>query len=209
MMKSTRHIQALTLVELLVALTVTAILLSAVATLAFAMTSASQISDDVLSKQAQLRHTSLRISNLLQSCLLVCAAPGNDIAVWRADANGDSRINLNELVYVERGDGLDRIRISEFDASETLVLTLAELKLSGTKAALLAGHDSRSAIFLSDCKNVQFDFDAAPPYTRFVTVAFDLTEDNTDHRYEISVALRSWAGHLLDDTGEALVSDDD
>ena len=208
-MKSTRHIRVLTLVELLVALTVTAILLSAVATLAFAMTSASQISDDVLAKQAQLRHTSLRISDLFRSCMLVCAAPGNDMAVWRADSNGDGQINLNELVYVERGDGLDRVQISEFDATETLLLTLAELKLPGTKAALLAGYSSRSAIFLSTCKDVQFDFDAAPPYTQFVTITFDLTEDTSDHRYEISVALRSWAGHFLNATGEALVSDDD
>jgi len=128
-MKSTRHIQALTLVELLVALAVTGILLSAVATLAFAMTSASQISDDVLSKQAQLRCTSLRISDLLRNCMLVCAAPGNDIAVWQADNNGDGRINLNELVYVERGDGLDILQLSQFDATETLSVTLPELSL--------------------------------------------------------------------------------
>ncbi|MBN2129660.1 MAG: hypothetical protein JW741_09190, partial [Sedimentisphaerales bacterium] len=176
---------------------------------AFAMTSASQISDDVLSKQAQLRHASLRLADLLRSCMLVCAAPGNDIAVWRADTNGDGLINLGELVYLERGDGLDRVQISEFDAAEMLVLTLAELKLPGKKAELLMSHNPRIAIFLSTCKNVQFDFDAAPPFTQFVTITFDLTEDTTDHRYEISAALRSWAGHLLSATGEALVPDDD
>jgi len=190
-------------------LAVTGILLSAVATLAFAMTSASQISDDVLSKQAQLRQTSLRISELLRNCMLVCAAPGNDVAIWQADNNGDGQINLNELVYIERGDGLDVLQISQFDATETLAVTLPELSLSGKKAELLAGHSSRSAVFLSDCNNVQFDCDAAPPFTRFFTVRFDLTEDNTDHRYEISVALRSWAGHFLNATGDALVSDDD
>jgi len=208
-MKSTRHIQALTLVEMLVALIVTGILLSAVATLAFAMNSAGESSSDVLSKQSQLRHTTLRVSELLRHCKLVCAAPDNDLAIWQADDNGDGRINLNELVYLERGEALDILQLSQFDSTETLSVTLAELSVPGRKSELLSSYGSTSAALLPACKNVAFALDAAAPYTQFVTLSFDLTEDYTDHRYEISVALRSWAGHLLNDAGDALVSDDD
>jgi len=62
------------------------------------------------------------------------------------------------------------------------------------------------------CSNVQFVATPAPPYTKFVTVSFNLVEDGTTHRYEITGALRGWAGNLLSADGSSIVSivsDDD
>ena len=61
-----------TLVELLVALMVTSIILAAVATLAFAMGSVKDSTDDTSSKQAQLRlcdAAAERFDKGLQTCL--------------------------------------------------------------------------------------------------------------------------------------------
>jgi hypothetical protein len=208
-MKTTRSIKALTLVELLVALMVTGILLSAVATLAFALNSASQASDDTVLKQAQLRHATLRISELVRNCRLICAAPGDDLAIWTADDNGDGQINVNELVYLERGDGLNTLQFCQFASEADPNVALGSLGLSTTKAQLISSHDETYIVLIPQCKNVQFGLDSAPPFTRLLTISFDLTEDDTDHRHEIDVALRCWAGNVLNAAGDALVTDDD
>lgn len=208
-MKTMRHAAALTLVELLVALVVTGILLSAVATLAFAMNSASRTSDDVVVQQAHLRSAMLRMSELIRSCRLICAAPGNDLAIWEADRNSDGLINVSELVYVERGDSLTTLRLCRFRSAADPTVTLASLGLATTKTQCVSAYDESYTALIPQCKNATFRFDAAPPFTRLLTISYDLTESGTDHPYAFSVALRARAGNLLNDAGEALVSDDD
>jgi len=62
---------------------------------------------------------------------------------------------------------------------------------------------------LPQCGNVQFDFDVPPPWSRFVSITFDLDENSIVNRYQIGAGLRCYAENLLDQTGESLVSDDD
>ena len=94
---------AFTLVELLVALMVMSIILSAVAALAFAMGSANDASDDTSQKQAQLRYATMRISELIRQCRLICATLDDDVVVWKSDYNDDNTIDVNELAYIETG----------------------------------------------------------------------------------------------------------
>ena len=69
----------------MVGLMVTSIILSAVATLAFAMSSASTAGGDSALRQAELRNATVRLSELIGNCKMICAAPGTDLAVWTAD----------------------------------------------------------------------------------------------------------------------------
>jgi len=202
------HAKAFTLVELLVSLIVTGILLSAVATVAYAVNVADQTSDDTVGKQAYFRQAVLRISELVRHCRLIGAAPGNDLVVWQADDNGDGLINVNELVYIERSDTFDTLRLRAFHSADNPSTSLETLGLSDTKAQLASAYDETRTTLVPACKNLTFRFDAAPPRTQLLAVSFDLTEGNVDHRYEITVALRSWAGHLLSDAN-VLVGDDD
>lgn len=208
-MKMTRNKKAFTLVELLITMVVTGILLSAVATLAFAMSSASRSSDDTSLKEALLRQTRLRIGELLRTCKLICAAPGNDLAVWQADTNNDGQVNVSELVYIERGDGLNTLRLCQFSSGQNDVVPLETLSVATTKAALASRYVKTYVPLIPTCRNVRFLLDPAPPFTRRVTVSFGLGESGAAHPYEVSVTLRAWAGHLLNSDGTALVSDDD
>lgn len=209
MMKTSRTEKAFTLVELLVALVVTGVILSAVATLAFAMSSASRISEDTLLKQAQLRQARLRIGELVRNCKLICAAPGHDVAVWQADSNNDGTINVGELVYIEAGDGLNTLRLCQFSATDSAPVTLQSLADPTTKAFLISRYSETYAPLIPECGTVQFRFDAAPPFTRLFSVSFSLAENGGINRYEINEGLRAWADNLLNDAGDALVSDDD
>lgn len=207
-MQNTRYENGFTLVELLVALMVTSIILTAVATLAYALGVANDATDDTSWKQAQLRYASLRIPELLRHCKLVCSTAGADFAVWRADDNGNGQININELVYIDAGINRDHIRLYECNNLSNPVIALSDIDSVGT--GWWSGfYDSETYIeMVALCSNVQFTFDVSPPRSEFVSISFDLTENDVVRRYQISAALRGWAGHLLD-AGDNIVSDDD
>ncbi len=202
-MRDTRYKKGFTLVELLVALVVTGIVLAAVATLAFAVGAANDVADDSSQKQAQVRYATLRISELIRHCKLICGTPGGDLAVWRADDNGDGQVNINELVYIERGTGRDYLRLCEFPSSDTSPVNLSDIETLST-----SGYSVTYVPLVPQCSNVQFSFDAAPPNSRLVSIAFDVLENDIVRQYQISAALRGWAGNLLDGSGN-IVSDDD
>jgi len=194
--------RGLTLVELLVALAVSSIVLSAVATLAFAMGTADKSTSDMAFKQSQVRFATLKLSDLIRHGKLVCGMAGSDLAIWRADDSNDGRINMNELVLIERGAGHDYIGLCEFSASEVSVISI------GGISGLRADDYSNSRVRLvPHCQNVAFLFDVSPPDTRLVNIAFDLSEDNVVHHYQINAGLRGWAGNLL--VGGEIVSGDD
>ena len=180
-----QNFKGFTLVELLVALMVTSIIFTAVATLAYALSSANDATDDTSLKQAQLRYATLRLSELIRHCKLIYDTPDNDIVVWKADKNVDDIVDSNELVYIETGQGRDYIQLRE--------------------------EDKNPVVLIPQCSNVEFGFDeplVPPTLRKFVSISFDLVENGIDRQYQISAGLRSWAGHLLDGSGN-IVSDDD
>jgi len=208
-MRNTRHENAFTLVELLVALVVTSIVFTAVATLAYALGTANETSDDTSQKQAHVRYTTLRISELIRHCKLICGMPGDDLAVWRADDNGDGEINPQELVYLEMGQGRDYVQLLDFPSAENWRVTLSSILGGTAKQELMLICDERQTKLVPECSNVQIVLDSPPPWSKSVTMSFGLVENGAVRQYQISAALRGWAGHLLDTDGNSLVSDDD
>ena len=203
-MRDVRYKRGFTLVELLLALIVTGILLAAVTTLAFAVGAANDTTDDESQKQSQVRYATLRISELIGHCKLICGTPNNEMAVWRADDNGDGQININELVYIEKGAGNDYLRFCEFPLSDASIVNLSDIQTLSTSS-----YSVTYVPLIPQCVNVQFNFDVLPPYSRFVSISFDVLENGIIRQYQINTSLRGWAGNLLDAGGNNIVSDDD
>jgi len=199
--RATSH--GFTLVELLVALVVSSLILTTVATLAFALSRANDATDDTSRKQAEVRFATLRISELIRQCKLICGTPSGELALWRADDNGDRQINVNELVYIERGTGKNFLRLCEFTAPNTQV-SLSQIQTLSPDACTV-----RRITLIPKCSNVEFLVDAAPPLTKLVSICFDLAEDGAARHYQINSAVRGWAGNLLSADGQSIVTDDD
>jgi prepilin-type N-terminal cleavage/methylation domain-containing protein len=208
-MLNTRYENGFTFVELLVALVVTSIVLVAVATLAYALGTANETSDDTSQKQAQVRIATLRISELIRQCKLICGTPGNDLAVWRADDNGNGQINPKELVYLEMGQNRDYVKLLDFPSAENWRVTLSSIMGGTAKQELMLLCDERQTQLVPECSNAQVVLDLLPPWSKSVSMSFDLAENGIVRQYQISAALRGWAGHLLETDGSCLVSDDD
>ncbi|MHC4146413.1 MAG: PulJ/GspJ family protein [Planctomycetota bacterium] len=207
-MNNTRYKNGLTLIELLVAMVVTGIVMTAVATLAYALSSANDVTDNTSEKQAQIRFAAMRISDLIRHSRLVCYADGDDIAVWRADDNDDGRINIGELVYIESGPANDYLYIGEFPSTDSTAIAISSIGSPSTNWWLAYSSDINYTMLIPQCSNVLFGFDVLPPQSKFVNINFNILENNIVRQYQISAALRGWAGNLLDGGGE-IVSDDD
>lgn len=197
--------RGLTLVELLLALAVTSIVLSAVATLAFAMGRANETTSDMAVKQSQVRFATLKFSDLIRHGKLVCGMAGSDLAIWSGDTNDDGQINMNELVLIERGADHDYLGLCEFPDSNSVI------RIAGISALDADDYSNRRIRLVPDCENVEFLFEdvAKPLYTRLVSITFDLSENNVIHHYQINAAVRGWAGNLLVDGEIVLDGDDD
>lgn len=213
-MRKVRFKNGFTLVELLVALIVTSIITAAVATLAFALSSASEATGDLSQKQAQVRFATLKINDLIRHSRLVCFLGVDDIALWSADKNNDNQINVGELVYIEKGPESNHLWIYEFPVDDPDPgVSLSEIGSfsSGWWSSYVS--DANEPIkLIPECDNVQFRVEGdSGPVTkrRFVSISFDVTENDVVRHYEISNVLRSWAGNLLNDEGNGLVVDDD
>jgi len=215
-----RYESGFTLAELLVALIVSGIILAAVATLAFAMSSASVSTDDTSGRQAQVRFATLRISELIRHCKLICAESGDDLVIWKADDNPqDGKIDVLELAYIEPASSKDRIRILEFsdcpvwlnDWFRIQPSQISALKQSWLKEFFVSRCETTDYELISGCNNVEFSLDVPekPPLSKFLGISFDIIENNIVRHYQIDNALRSWAGNLLSADGLTIVSDDD
>jgi prepilin-type N-terminal cleavage/methylation domain-containing protein len=207
-MRTTRYQNGFTLIELLLGLIITGIIASAVATLAYAMNSAGLATDDTARKQAQVRFATVQIADLIRQCKLVCYASTEELAVWAQDTNGDEKINLNEVTYIEATASHDRLQLYTFTGSAQIprgiIGALATTWWSGY------GTLNQPTPLIPQCSNVTFCLDDAnfPPNSKLVSIAFDLVENGAGSHYQITEALRGRAANLLD-AGGNIVSDDD
>jgi len=207
-MLSTKHKNGFTLVELLVALVVTSIVLVAITTFAFALGSANEVTGDTSQKQAQIRSATLRIQELIRHSKLVCAINDDDIAIWYDDNNNDGHINIGEIVYIERGSNRDHINICNLMSSDGLVIELDAIGAISTNWWSAYDSNIDYILVIPECSNVRFEFDSLPPHTKFVSISFDIIENNAIRQYQINAALRGWAGNMLDDD-DSIIDDDD
>ena len=219
-MRNTKYKKAFTLVELSVALTISAVILAGVVSLSYAASLANEAADNNNASGAQARFAMLKISELIKRSKLICGVSVNDIALWRADDNGDGRINISELVYIEYNPYEHTIRLVEF-SKEGGVADQVLLLNSILNGYVKSGLPLQTAVYtnlITDCQYWQVAVDAAPPWTKLVSLTFrfydgngGVSEGNGEglQKYQINAKLGNWAGNLLAPNGLSLVTDDD
>ena len=210
--RNSRFCNGFTFVELMVALMVTGILFTAVTTLAFAMGKANDATDDTAGKQAQLRYTTLRINELIKHCKLVCRTSSTELAIWRADENGDGLINPTELIYIETGQGRNFIRLLEFPSSgvsDDTAIDVSTIRSGMAQNEVMSVATAEYTVLIPQCTNVAFVVDRAALRTRSIHISFSQTENEIVRTYEIHTALRCNSEYLLDNDGNFVGFDDD
>jgi len=154
-----RYKKGLTLVELLVAMIVTSIVLTAVVTLAYAMGTVNDVTDETSKKQAQIRFAALRVSELIRHCKLVCYASTDEVVLWRADDKYiDGKINIGELVYIEAGAVQDHLRLCEFDPSNSTAINPGSIGSLATNWWSVYSGSVNYTTLIPQCSNVHLTY---------------------------------------------------
>ncbi|MBL7214464.1 MAG: prepilin-type N-terminal cleavage/methylation domain-containing protein [Phycisphaerae bacterium] len=202
--KRRQFVAGFTLVELMVALIVTSVVLSAVATLAYATCSAKEATDDMGREQAQLRQVSIRLSDLIKRSNQILRSYDWGFVLWQdkdADGNRDHGEHVIVYRYYEASANTyiiavrplteyeacsynsDRFFIwkdSDFDGSYDwgerirIVYTVWAPNAKDTSTELY-----------KQCTNSEFQYD-----TRTVAIWFDMDDNGQTQRYSINADLR-------------------
>lgn len=207
-MRNSVFTKGFTIVELLVALVVTSILLAAISTLAFALSSAKEATEDISRSQTEVRFATLKIQELIRNCNLICSVSDDDIAVWFSDNNNDNKINIGELMFIERGTERNHLRLYTFPSENDSEIALDSIEAVSTNWWSEYSNNVEYVSLLPECRNVDFRFDASPPYSRFLSISFEMRENELVRQYRIDVSVRGGRINLLDESGN-IVSDDD
>ena len=201
-----------TLAELVIALAVSGIVLGAVASLAYALGRTNEISEGLIRQQAQLRHTTIRLSRLVRYSKLVCGTPGGSLVLWVDDTNDEDKINPAELVYIETGTDCNYVDLLEFEASGAASLqriSIDEIQNGSARTWLFANCTPRYICLLPDCADFAFTLDAPAPGTGLVNFTFKIAENDVLQTYQVTVTLVDRAANLLDSADDLVDGDDD
>jgi prepilin-type N-terminal cleavage/methylation domain-containing protein len=208
-MKKNGYKKGLALIELIIAMIVTSVIATAVVTLAYALDTVNDATDDTGKKQAQIRFAALRISELIRHSKLVCYAGTDDLAVWRADDDNDGQISISELVYIECGSAQDHLQLCEFSSSDNTAINISSIGEFASNWWSAYGSQEPPIYLIPECSNVDFGFlPELPPRSKFVTISFQIVENGIARQCQINAALRGWSGNLLNES-DNIVSDDD
>jgi hypothetical protein len=199
-----------TVIELVTSLMISFVVLTAVVTLAYAMSSAHNSTSDINEKQAHIRYTSLRISELIKYSKLLCDASSNELVIWRVDDNNDNQINVSEITYIETGGG-KYLRLLQFNPLPVYdsALPLFLLRSPYLKGFLKFRHSEIYTTLIEQCSNISITLDKYPPYTQLVNISFDIEENQQIRTYQISSALRCNMSNLITTYDTLSKSDDD
>ncbi len=201
-----------TLAELLMAIWVMSIILAAIATLSFALGSANDSALDSSQIQSRIRYTTMYLGELVKNSKLICHNFGTSVAIWRADYNNDSRIDPNEIVYIEIGSSNNYIKLISFTSTAAVASFPRTLDLIGNGQArtwLEANCQSSSVTLIDNCSYVTFTTDQPPPRSKRLNLFFGIRQKGIIQNYQLTAYLRCQADYLLDGSGQIVLSDDD
>jgi len=215
-----------TIVELLMAMVVMSIVLAAVAGMASAVSNANRETKDMGEKQAEIRYTTMRLTELIKnaSFIVPLTTPRAGFCVW-TDSDEDGLPDAIELTYVEiiidlanvnvlfpveggikiKSVGESIIKILVFaDLDKTFTISEIESGSARTDCLLLATRTR--TIIISECTDAKINIDIN---RRLTSLKFIVTEADVDSQYEIAATRRCSAEHLLNDSWELKAGTDD
>ncbi|MBN1788319.1 MAG: prepilin-type N-terminal cleavage/methylation domain-containing protein [Sedimentisphaerales bacterium] len=211
-LSNTKH-KGFTIVELLMAVWVMSIILTAVAAMAFALGSAGDFVDETAEMQSRIRFTTMYIVELVRNCKMICRNGAGNVVFWRADDNGDNLINPAEIVSLEIDALSGDINLITFQpdlAHADVSVTPGIIKTGIYKSWLNSQGIAPTSITLIDnCNYVYFTTDVLPPFAKRLNIFFGVSEGCVDRDYQIVSVLRCNSDYMLADNGATFVADDD
>jgi prepilin-type N-terminal cleavage/methylation domain-containing protein len=199
--------RGMTLIELTLAVTIMAMVLAGVATIAFALTSVKSTTDDTSSKQAYVRYAQTQVADLVRDARLVCYSSDSQVVLWAADTNSDGLMNVTEMALLATNNASSAITLTHFVSTANPHVTLSTIGDQAGQWWLGYGATASTITVVPECTNATFATDVAAPASTYVSLTFSLLQDKEVISYSVCGNLRARAAYSLSSTD--IVSDDD
>lgn len=199
----TRHHGAFTLLELLLAASVTALIAAAGATVISGVSNAAVQTRDIRVTQTAGHYTTSRFARLVREARVIGQVTANSVTLWLEDTNKDDKVNLYELGLI-RYDSVNKQVVFDYlqaaGATPTTVVSKANLTSSGAVTSILTSGDHKTAVWADGVENFSFKGYPTLTETRIVQVAFDIGTGDEAMRFQSSASPRAPADYLLEST---------
>lgn len=196
--------RAMTLVELVLGMSVLALVGLAVLSLATATTNAAAHSrertDTIQASQIGMH----RLEGLFRRAKLVPSADATRVVVWASDATDVGRINVSEVLVLEYAAGAGTLtqHRAKVGAQDPAVELSQLLNPAAVLPWLSSGRQVETAVLLDGLTSCTIQPDAAPPLTGGVNIRFDRGQGETALRLACGARLRASAAAYVEREGE-------
>ncbi|MHC4982560.1 MAG: PilW family protein [Planctomycetota bacterium] len=203
--------KGLTLVELTVAMAMTSVIGLAVAGVAIALSVANAHGEDYDQSIQSSRVALMRIDNQVRASALIVSSDWRRFVLWTGDANGNGKINYNELAVISYDTYYDRLRQFQVvfgDACQegcyNSVFWLRELSNAATVESWIRSSSfCRTTILATDVTNFSFSLSPAPPLSKLVSVDLTVGQGPQALTASATASLRAdWTSHVFQAWGE-------
>lgn len=193
-----RQRHGFTLLEILLAVSLTAVIGLSVAIMLGAMNSATQVEGDARRGTIRRQVASARLGNTIRSAVMVLAAGDDHLVLWHTDANQNTSPDLSELVRVEFDS--DAGELQSYAAPDDLdPMSDISYDLTDDFGAITAGLAGSAALprtrLVSDVTACDIELDQADPQeARLIRVQMTIDQPSGPVTVTIAVGLRALPG---------------
>lgn len=196
-----RVCRGFTLMEMLIAATVTALVAGAAATFVSAASNASLTTRDVRAAQTNGHYSLVQIGRAIRQARAIGAVAADSVTLWLDDTNKDDKANLYETGVI-RYNAVNRQIVYEYlqplsgTAPATQVST-ASLTDYGTLAPLRPAGDLQTVVWASNVTSASFTGNPSLTDTRMVEVRFSLDTNGQQTAFRVAAGPRPTADYLF------------
>lgn len=190
----------MTIAELLIALTITALVGTTATAMLFATVNATDERNDFRHVNVRTAVVKDRLADEIRASLAFLAVGANELVLWSSDGNENGAVNLDELVLIERDPGSNELRRyavdwpagwdqATIDAANTAYLPSADFSAAATLAKG-AGYFP-AAVWSTEVTAMTVTLDAATPQpARLATITLTISAGDLSDESVVAAALR-------------------
>lgn len=195
------HRSGMTLVELLTAAVMTAVVSAAAASLLSAASNASSQSRNTRTIHAAGYYAEGRIGATVRQSRAIGQVTATKVSLWLSDANNDDRMQLSEtgvIYYDSNADGIFFLQTDSTatNASTTLVPT-ATLQTANTLDSTIRSAGSKSTQWAEDVQACAFDGYPSSTDMRVVSAVFTLCTGNDATDFAVTASPKAPGDYLF------------
>jgi prepilin-type N-terminal cleavage/methylation domain-containing protein len=183
-----------TLTELLIAIMITGIILSAVASLTYAVSrlwAHNGASDQV---GHHLDSAAGQVSSAVRGCRVVLHEGASRVGLWGGDLDADGEIDVRELVLIGYQPARQRLVRIQWDASPATAEVSPDAFVGADGwSQVVDAHEAvkKEAVLAEDVTACSFTLDKPPPETRRMTVELTIVQGGYSRTSRFTASVRS------------------